>query len=298
MTLACVTALVSCSRGEGTANGAPQVGGVKAVSSTEEAPKPGTCGAWTQPLADGEPAATSRVTDCLKALARADRPAAVRQARALLSGGIKRDTGLMLGPLARTLVAFPEEGQLKGYLARLGVLSGAGAGVPIDQPLTADEYLRLQGRLYDFDVETGTFPNGHNWLLEHLAALADSGLKSATFEETPPTDPDDEEQPYLLTGRLDGRTWQLQAANYGDWYDVTAVLALLNRMATEGGYPERFITLDTGDQSALVVAVNQTALRELVTRGLFELADAERARALGHEFEAGQRRVVRAGHAR
>lgn len=284
-----LAALGACSREDGATDGehgALRAAAGKGAVAARSAPQPGKCVAAGPALADGVPEVTAQVADCLRALARTDRPEAVRQAQALLRGGIKPNTGLRLAPLARALVAFPEEGQFKAYLAGLGVLAGKGTEVSMENPLTADDYLRLQGRLHDFDVETGTFPNGHNWLLAHLAALADSGLNKATFEETPPADAESDEQPYLLKGRVGGRTWQVQARNFGDWYDVGAVLTLLNRMAEEGAYPERFIVLDPNDQTAQIVAINAAALRELMAKGLLEMPSADLARTLGKEFEA------------
>jgi hypothetical protein len=135
-----------------------------------------------------------------------------------------------------------------------------------------------------FDAETGMFPNQHDVLLAQIARLS-PGFKAATFSEVPPRDYRDDKTPYQLGASLNNKRYQQTAQNYGDWYDVNAVLTLLNRMAQDSQSPDRFITLPTNDQTAIVMVIDKTALQTLRTDGLIILDDSSRAMLLGKEFE-------------
>ena len=75
------------------------------------------------------------------------------------------------------------------------------------------------------------------------------------------------------------------AADNGDWYDVPAVLGMLNALATQRGSESRWTTLPTSGQEATVVAGRGPALKALAAEGLITFDDADRAREKGKAFE-------------
>jgi hypothetical protein len=136
------------------------------------------------------------------------------------------------------------------------------------------DLLLTAGRAYGFDTETGQFPNEHDSLLRSLAALAGGALKDALFEEVPPAE-DDEEGVYVLRAYLDRERYETRARNLGDWYDVEAVIGLLNSVARARQLEVRWLALSTGDQTATVVAGPEKGLRDAIAARLLDLAELE-----------------------
>jgi len=240
-------------------------------------PLPGTCLGWQRSLAQGNLARETAVARCLINTATINRSQALRDATILSTWKIKGRSQYPLELIARTLRKFPEDGELYRYLKQLGLLTGAGLYQSNDTEapllLTAYDYIETYGKVYAFDVETGTFPNNHDYLLEFLAELSESKLRSATFVEHAPKHESSNEEDYLLTANFNHKQYQLAAKNYGDWYDVNAVLQLLNTVAIDNQIPERFVHLPTTDQISIVAVLNHKALIELVEQGLFEFQE-------------------------
>lgn len=176
---------------------------------------------------------------------------------------------------------------------------------PLD-PADADEgdALMAQGPVHCFDSETDQFPNEHDALLYQLAELAGPPLSEAVFEEiVPPFEvepgiwlydgirhkklPDGVSQgmPYRLRAYLDGHVWEVDAQNFGDWYDLEQTLALLNAVAAARGADTRVASLPTNDQTACVIAAPKAVLRAAVDAKELALAGAGEARDQGKGFE-------------
>jgi hypothetical protein len=242
----------------------------------------------------GEPLANSRVVryqqpGCLEHLAVLDRPRAVEQARNLLN---QEDIPERLLELAETLDRYPEAGALQARLAELGLLKKKGVegdrlAAEEDPGLAARDILAACGRTHWFDVETGQFPNEHDHLLRELAKLVKPDLDGAVFEEIPPRETEDGREigPYRLSAYLDGQKVSVAAENLGDWYDVGAVLGLLNTLLRERQSELRFVTLPTGDQTAIVLAGPAKGILRAVDEGLLQIEGAEAGMEAGKAFE-------------
>ncbi len=257
---------------------------VAPTESDDTAPREGSCVGWRNSLAKGS--RTDDVEYCLREKALRDRPAAVEEAKVLLGWKIKEEVGYsQLKPLLAALTGYPEAGSLKDHLSDLSLLPNPPDSEysALDEALTAADYLGELGNIYWFDVETGMFPNEHDYLLAAVAAL--SGLKDARFSEKPPADYEAENEPYLLSAEFQGKSYRQEAKNYGDWYDVHAVLKLLNRIAVDQKIPERFVTLPTGDQTAIIWVVDKEVLAQLLKEGLITLSRAELSMQEGKIFE-------------
>jgi hypothetical protein len=238
-------------------------------------PAPDRLAAATRCLADDGPEV------CYVHLAAVDRSAAVAHAKRELGRAPRPDADAPLA--ARALVAFPDAGALEAELERLG-FSQRGPRRPLTG-VSVDTELDARGRLLRFDSETDQFPNEHDGLLAELAVLAAPALDDVVFTEDAPPETEMDTGAYWLTAYADGRAYRLRAENLGDWYDVNAVIGLLNAVLVAKGSPLRYAVLPTGDQTAIVTAGPGASLTSLVDRGLLELAGADDARASGKAFE-------------
>ncbi len=188
---------------------------------------------------------------------------------------------------------FPSRDDLVQHLRSLALLPdgfaiGPGEG---EDATTARDVLRAAGRLQDFDVETDEFPNEHDALLAELAAMTGQALSDVYFEEVAPDPegPRDEEDsaktPYLLRAYANGQRYSLEATDYGDWYDLEAVVGLLNSLLRERGSSVRSLPLYTGDQWASVAVGKRDSLARLVKDGLLAVEDLSIERASLDEDE-------------
>jgi hypothetical protein len=148
----------------------------------------------------------------------------------------------------------------------------------------AEQVLLAAGQAHWFDVETGFYPNQHDSLMRYLAALASPDLDDVVFEEVAP-EIEDETGPYELLAYSEGKLLTIQAENLEDWYDLDAVLELINAVMAERKHASRFVVLATGDQTAIVVAAPPAAIAQAVEAGLLELGAEGEAERLGKEFE-------------
>jgi hypothetical protein len=234
--------------------------------------------------------------DCLMDLAVVDRASATVLAR----GWVDRDPDGELSGIARALIGFASDEALRSYLGELQLL-------PVDAALARPAITPLQAlvageRLAWFDSETDDFPNHHDALLVELAALAPDVLEGVLFDETPPGEvheggevPEivvDEGIPYVLHAYDGGAAWQLDARNLGDWYDLDAVIGLLNALAAQRGSSVRWLALSSRDQTAYVVAGPRSSLERAVEDGWLEPAEVgASAAARDHERELLERLI-------
>jgi len=160
-----------------------------------------------------------------------------------------------------------------------------------DDPVRPESILRAAGLLIWFDVETGSFPNQHDILLRELATAAAGDLAGVVFEEIPPNDSDDGGR-YVLNAYADGRRWSVNAENFGDWYDVDAMLRLANALLRDRASDRRMLLLASEDQTSEVVVAPRAALGAALRKGLLYAGDPAVAREAGQAFEAsvGQKR--------
>lgn len=246
-------------------------------------PAEGRCGGWRRSLAQGRH--VSEVEACLREKALADRPRAIEEAKVMADWSVLEKGDSELKALIMALAKYPEPGSLERYLVSRSLLPNEPDQYNrLDRALTAADYLRERGNIHWFDVETGMFPNYHDDLLADIAELSDFG--EVAFSEIPPSNFDADEEPYLLKALVAGKAYQQEAENYGDWYDLGAVLKLMNRIALDQDLESRFVTLATGDQTAIVWVVDDRELTLLVDEGLVTLGADELAMQNGKAFEA------------
>ena len=269
----------------------PEAAAVK-TQLTDTPVQDGRCTGWQKSLAEGDAWKVYEVYGCLQQLAMTDRESATLQARVLKSWDIVETQDNALSVLIRVLDRFESDEELGSYLTQNGALGGTGAfDDNEDAPgLLPQSFFEARGRVVWFDVETGVFPNNHDWLLAEIAEKSPA-LADTEFTEIAPEDYDSEE-PYTVRAKLNDKTYELQAENYGDWYDVSAVLNMLNMLSIDQGFDDRFVVLPTGDQTAYVMAIDKGALKTLVDDGLMMQATPDDPMATGKAFEEQVRAAV------
>lgn len=244
-------------------------------------PTDGSCVGWQASLANGKK--TDAVEQCLLEKGRQDRAAAVADANILADWTITESRYSKLIPLVSGLSQFPEPGSMEPFLRELGVLTKpVTEEVNLDRGITANDFIYELGDIYWFDAETGMFPNEHDYLMAHVVTSTD--LKHVEFFETPPSESNPDE-PYQLRAEINGNTYHQQAKNYGDWYDIEAMLTLMNRVAVSEKFSSRFVALPTGDQTAIIWTASDNAIQILSQRGLIALGDATLSMISGKAFE-------------
>lgn len=148
---------------------------------------------------------------------------------------------------------------------------------------SAEEVLVEAGYGYGFDVETGMFPNGHDSLLRNLATLTSTALGTAVFEEIAPPNYDG---PYELRAYRNGKRYRITAENHGDWYDVAAVLELLDFMLADQKAPYKLLPLPTEGQTLIIIGGPSSAIDQALKANLIRRGDVGRAEQLGKGYES------------
>lgn len=253
---------------------------IASLPNTE--PLEGMCAGWRRSLAAGRN--QNEVEHCLRIKASKDRNGAIQEANEMSEWEIKETDSSELKQLISSLSKFPEIGSLERRLRELSLLpKEPGEYSNLDKALTAADYLTELGNVYWFDTETGMFPNDHHLLLKEIADQSD--LSEISFSEVPPSDYDADNEPYQITASINGKTYNKKAENLGDWYDVGAVLSLLNEIALDQGRQSRFVPLPTGDQTSIIWIVEEANLTKLLKDGLVQVGSPELSMQIGKEFE-------------
>jgi HEAT repeat protein len=127
---------------------------------------------------------------------------------------------------------------------------------PLDTtgPAVLTRALGQAGLVTHFDTESGFVPCHHEGLIREFA----EGSGGEFTPECPVQiwhrhDEDDYDSPYTVQFIYRKRLYRLAAENYGDYYDVEAVVRALNKALEANGRPERYVGLYTGDQCASFV---------------------------------------------
>ena len=196
---------------------------------------------------------------CLTRLALLDRPKATRIAQRLLPS---LDPSSPIHDAAFPLARYPEPGALAERLLELKLITRPTREEP---GATVEDLLTSAGVATRFDTETGQFPNEHDVLLAELAELTGPLLEDVVFEERAPLD---EGGAYVLRAYDRGQRLSARARNLGDWFDVGAVIGLLNVVLRDRGSELRFVSAPTGDQTALLIVAPKQALIAARTEGL------------------------------
>jgi hypothetical protein len=157
--------------------------------------------------------------------------------------------------------------------------------------------LNLTGLTTMFDTETGLVPCRHDYLIDDFAQGSSGEFKpECAIQVWVRESEDDYDSPYLVQFVYSGRLYRFGAENYGDYYDVEAVVEALNVALTRSGRQERYIGLYTGGQIAHFFFADPTAFAPIAEKYAIPLsADPSEAMRAGMAFEERVFETVDAG---
>jgi len=210
---------------------------------------------------------------CLRRLAALDRARASSLAAARITQANVPLLGLpavgdpppYLSGIEEELRRFPSEGSLLAALASAGVRADPDARL-FAHPVTVLEALAARGHAFGIDSESGTFPTPHDVLLRRLARLVGPALDAVVFEQVAPDESQMAVGRYTLRATIEGVRVEAFARNYGDFYDVEAVVGLVNALLVRRGALDRCV-LSSDVRAGLVYSAGAsvpqlTALRD------------------------------------
>jgi hypothetical protein len=143
------------------------------------------------------------------------------------------------------------------------------------------------GVITHFDTETGFVPCDHDQLIREFA----EGSAGRFTPECPvqiwhQTNQDDFDAPYTVQFIYRDRLYRFAAENYGDYYDVAAVVRALNTALEQSGQRERYIGLYTGDQCAQFIFADPAAFLPIAEKyGMPLSKDPSEGMRVGRAFE-------------
>jgi hypothetical protein len=205
--------------------------------------------------------------------------------------------------------------EVGAVLAEVGLLTREEVAAGLAAQRQADEVgdgvfartldlLARAGRLAWFDVETDETPVRHDLLLGELAAVTGGALEIEAAHErwvgpaaeeggdAKGGDGEDEEGRYQVEFIASDRLYRFTCEDFGDWYDLEAVLAAANRALADAGAAGRLVGLATGGQDAAYLFAAPEVAALAAGKGVFELersADAGREAGRAFEDEVGRR---------
>lgn len=231
-------------------------------------------------------AAESRISvqlrnNCLTQLGAIDYAAARETAEAWT------ETDYPLGVAARSLRRFETRTEAVVQLRDWRLIESGGGSVDsevAERAVTASGLLSAYGRLHKFDARSGVRPVGHDRLLSELAARAGSPLADVVFDEIPPesdANDDESEVPHRLLAYHDGSRYRTTARALGKWYDLEAVVGMLNSLARRLESDRRFLALHTNGQLARVAIGPKDGLVAAADAGVLRAGSPGRAVEIG-----------------
>jgi hypothetical protein len=128
------------------------------------------------------------------------------------------------------------------------------------QPATLRHALGHAGLITHFDTETGFVPCHQEELIRDFAGNSDGRFRpECPIQIWHRRGEEDFDSPYTVQFIYRQRLYRFEAENYGDYYDVEAVVRAANTVLERNGQQERYIGLYTGDQCACFVFANPKA---------------------------------------
>lgn len=180
-----------------------------------------------------------------------------------------------------------EPGKLIAKMGQEKNVWGEVKRVDTSDPGSLIDALATEGIVVMFDAETGMIPCDHDRLILQFANFSNDQFSPRWPVQFWHQERDEDyNAPYTIQFVLDDRLFRIGAENYGDWYDVDAVISLINFALKETGKAERFITLESGGQIAAFVFADPATFVPIARKYRLPLSDdASQAMRKGIEFE-------------
>ena len=209
-------------------------------------------------------------------------------ARRLIAAGVIANTDVTQ-LIAKASAQIKEEEGISGDRTFSIVHVGDGinsAGVESGK-VDAPRLLEAHGIFFGFDVETSEVPVRHDELLAQFAKASGGAFQpEACHENMLKKNEDDDEAPYRVQFIHRDRLYCFEARNFGDWYDVEAVVKACNQALQDSGSPKRFYQAESDGQCASFLCVTPEHAKILSEQ--FNICFEEslgKSMRLGKEFE-------------
>jgi hypothetical protein len=147
-------------------------------------------------------------------------------------------------------------------LYQMGVVDKPFAGAIIEKAKKKSEGDESQGYLFNFlsvsgifmwfDAEVGMVPVDYDELLKSLTKNSNGKFENIGIWMDARSDASDKVEYYIYL-KANNRIYVAHPEDIGDWYDVEAVLQLLNTALADSGLKERYVFIDTGDQTVQIM---------------------------------------------
>jgi hypothetical protein len=126
--------------------------------------------------------------------------------------------------------------------------------------------LEHQQTHHAFDAETGFVPADYDALLMEFASKSKGILKDMLVEMEVKENRDGDSFEYTLTVIANNKAFIAHPQDMGDWYDIMTVNAILDKVLNEIKSPERFVSLETGDQTVQYIFGDPAKVEELIKK--------------------------------
>lgn len=117
-----------------------------------------------------------------------------------------------------------------------------------------------------FDAETGFVPADYDKLLLEFAGKSKGILKDMIVWMDAKENKDGETFSYTITVISNDKAFITKPEDIGDWYDVMTVNAILDKVLTDLKSSEKFVPIETGDQTAQYIFGNPEKINLLVSK--------------------------------
>jgi hypothetical protein len=141
---------------------------------------------------------------------------------------------------------------------------------------TGEDLLGSSVHAVHFDPETGQWPNEHDHLARQLSRPIAKAMQGVMFEELAEEN-EAGVSSYQLRAYFDGVVFEVAPADNGDWYDVPAVVGLVNAVLKRRGAKERVAITSLWGNDATVIAAQGAAIARAREEGWLELVDGGNA---------------------
>jgi hypothetical protein len=118
-----------------------------------------------------------------------------------------------------------------------------------------------------FDTETGFVPVDYDKLIMDFAKKSNGKLKDILVTMETSGDPGTEgDLHYKISLYFNNKIYVIEPEDIGDWYDVGMVEALLNKVLEDSGAKERYVFIETGDQTAQYLFGEEDKVKAVVKK--------------------------------
>jgi hypothetical protein len=124
--------------------------------------------------------------------------------------------------------------------------------------------LDLAGISYNFDVEPGVYPADHDTLLLELTKRSAGKISGVKAYQQDKFDDKSETSEIHLIAVYKNKAYILMPEDLGDWYDMEAFSLLLDAITKDSGIKEKFVPVETGDQTAWYIFGDPQKVQKLV----------------------------------